>query len=477
MAGPRETVWWLVVLFGFLSTLVQAQNTTAQNTTASVSASTFFLEETETQFSLNIANDSDDVFVYFTSPAYSWVGVGFGDKMEDSLMFVMYPNEEGDSVTISPRIGSKNAEPSFTPSVDVEVLPGTMINDSMFVFQARCSNCRSWLEGSLDVKNEAHPMIYAFGNAHLLQSNSQHANLKRHIRYGHFTMDMVAATGTGGVPTKSNAMNGVKLQGDMTRDHDRSNLAHAIIGCLALFVLWPLNIIFAGFFKNIKIHVGVSIVMLAFLIVAYALGIHTSYEYNRSKGFNTPHQIFAFISLFPMVLLSVLPIRPLATLHKLIPRLHTPLTSILFITLALTGGLGLHLASQTRSIILGYAAVTLFIFVFNTTLQTCVRRRGSAYARATTRRQLGEDDDQDLMLAESMAKRTMEMESRSGSAASLRPQPQWNGGREGGESREFGADGQEMPRSAGRAGVYGGGAMPGPQYMMNMHPGVPVHRW
>jgi hypothetical protein len=66
----------------------------AQNGTA---ASTLYIEETETQFSVNIANDSSDVFIYFTSPAYSWVGVGFGDKMENSLMFIMYPNADGDS--------------------------------------------------------------------------------------------------------------------------------------------------------------------------------------------------------------------------------------------------------------------------------------------------------------------------------------------------------------------------------------------
>lgn len=82
------------------------------------------------------------------------------------------------------------------------------------------------------------------------------------------------------------------------------------------------------------------------------------------------------------------------------------------------------------------------------------------------------------MLAETMAKRTMEMESRSGSTASLKHQPHWNDSRYWNSSREFGADGQEAPsRGAGRMGIYGGGTMPGPQYLMNMHPGVPVHKW
>lgn len=61
---------------------------------------------------------------------------------------------------------------------------------------------------------------------------------------------------------------------------------------------------------------------------------------------------------------------------------------------------------------------------------------------------------------------------RAASAASLGAPPAYEmvGGYSG-SSREFGADGQ---RGAVGRGVYGGGAMPGPQYLLNMHPGVPV---
>jgi hypothetical protein len=445
---------------------------TAQNSTT-IPASTFFLEETETQFSINVANDSSDVFLYFTSPAYSWVGVGFGEKMENSLMFVMYPSEKGDNVTISPRIGSKNAEPTFTSKINLEVLPGTTVNDSMLLLKAVCHNCRDFM----DVKAVSQPMMYAFGHATRLYSNSQTANLKRHIRYGHFTMDMVAATGAGGVPAKNEVDSGIKMMGGMTRDHDRANLAHAVIGCLALFVIWPLNVLFAGFFKNIRIHIGISVVIMVFLVVAYALGISTSAQFNRvslpltlnlksgadmrqSKDYKTPHQIFAFLALAPILLISILPIPNISRLHKLIPRLHMPLVSTAFLILVVTGGLGLHLSSQARPVILGYTAVALMVFVFNTLFQSCIRKRGSAYSRANNKKRLGEEDEM-VMLGKTN-------ESRSSSKASLR-----QGSGYSAESREFGADGQDR----GQRGIYGGGAMPGPQYLLNMHPGVPVHRW
>jgi hypothetical protein len=110
---------------------------------------------------------------------------------------------------------------------------------------------------------------------------------------------------------------------------------------------------------------------------------------------------------------------------------------------------------------LGYAAVALLVFIFNTFMQSCIRRRGSAYARANNRKRLGEEDDQMVMLGKVV-------ESRSSSKASLR-----HGSGYSAESREFGADGQNR----GQRGFYGGGTMPGPQYLLNMHPGVPVHKW
>jgi hypothetical protein len=198
--------------------------------------------------------------------------------MEDSLIFIMYPSKNDDNVTVSPRIGSKNAEPTFTSKIGLEILPGTTTtNDSMLILKAVCHNCRDFF----DPKATAQPMMYAFGPGARLNSDSQSANLKRHVRYGHFTMNMVAATGVGGVPAKTNSKNGVEMDGEMVRDHDRANHAHAIIGCLALFVIWPLNVLFAGFSKNIRIHIGVSVVIMVFLIVAYALGISTSAQFNR----------------------------------------------------------------------------------------------------------------------------------------------------------------------------------------------------
>ncbi|KAF1922453.1 iron reductase domain protein [Didymella exigua CBS 183.55] len=431
----------------------------AQNYTTFVpAASTFYASETATQFSINIANDSSDVYFYFASPAYSWVGVGFGQQMEDSLMLIIYPDADGNNVTISPRIGRKGGEPIFTDKIDLEVLDGTRIEDGLMILHARCSDCRVWPNGFLDATSPHQPMIYAFGGPYALQSSSDSADLKRHVRYGHFTIDMRAATGTGGVPLKSNASTGVQDLGVMTKDKDRRTLAHAILGCVVLFVVWPLNVLIAGFLKNIRIHAGFSVAVILILSITYGLGISTSNQFNRSKVFNTPHQILAIISIAPLSLLSALPARPLVRLHRIIPRLHVPLSNLALTLLLVSGGLGLQLSQQSRLIILTYTALSLTLVIFLAIIGSVVRRRGPAYARATQRLPLTSVSSSELGLLGKESRAGSE----AGSATSLKGFLD--------ESRRGGsmADGQQRK-------IFGGGTMPGPQYLLNMHPGVPVH--
>jgi hypothetical protein len=78
-----------LALLLFSPTAVFAQ--TPQN----VSSSTLYLADTDTQFSLNIADTSSDVYIYISTPTTSWFGIGFGTDMRDSLMLVVYPDQHG----------------------------------------------------------------------------------------------------------------------------------------------------------------------------------------------------------------------------------------------------------------------------------------------------------------------------------------------------------------------------------------------
>jgi hypothetical protein len=169
---------------------------------------------------------------------------------------------------------------------------------------------------------------------------------------------------------------------------------------------------------------------------------------NALQSFSSPHTILAFLSIIPLTLLTLLPL-PLPPIRRISPHICTPLSALSFILLLTTGALGLHLSSSHHlALTIVYALLSLFTCVILLTLHFLLRRRNSYDYHS--------DDDKVEMLAASPTP-------RQGSGYST-------------SSREFGADGQERLTSS-RGGVYGGGAMPGPQYLMNMHPGVPVHKW
>lgn len=103
MAASKSVALAAVLALFSISTSVQAQN----DSIPVPAASTFYLERTETQFSINIAHDSSDVYLYFASPAYSWVGFGFGQQMEDSLMLIIYPDADGNSKLVGRKAVSR----------------------------------------------------------------------------------------------------------------------------------------------------------------------------------------------------------------------------------------------------------------------------------------------------------------------------------------------------------------------------------
>jgi len=51
-------------------------------------------------FALNLPPDSGDLFFHLSGPSrYSWIAIGFGSEMKDSLMFVEYVSADGKSTS------------------------------------------------------------------------------------------------------------------------------------------------------------------------------------------------------------------------------------------------------------------------------------------------------------------------------------------------------------------------------------------
>ncbi|KAF2803237.1 CBD9-like protein [Mytilinidion resinicola] len=362
-------------------------------------ASTLYLSETNTTFSINLPDNSSDVYIYFSSPAFSWVAVGAGDKMANSLSFIMYPSANNKNVTISPRIASGHSEPTFAPEIQIESLPGTTINNDTLVLNAVCHNCRTWRGGSLDVSSTTQPWIYAFGPDLELQSNSQHAPLRRHHAYGHFTMNMVQASGAGGVPEPSTVMNGAQLVGAEKEDNgNQATVAHAILIAFAILVMTPINVVLVGLFKTFNLHIWFSVLVMMFIIAGFGLGISISGEYNRSKHFSSPHQVLGFITIIAFLAIGVLggfQSRQLRVPSTNAPRqatkldtAHTWLARGAWLLAVINGGLGLQFASSPMHTRIIYALVTLALTLPMVIVYLLVWRR-----QRVTKEKFDEDRD------------------------------------------------------------------------------------
>jgi hypothetical protein len=106
-------------------------------------------------------------------------------------------------------------------------------------------------------------------------------------------MDMVQASGAGGVPEASNTTSGAALAGSLVKDGDKASTAHGVLMALVALVMIPFDVIIIGLFKWPRLHVFTSILVLFLVLVAMGLGIYVSTEYNRV---GRPPQISAYVN-------------------------------------------------------------------------------------------------------------------------------------------------------------------------------------
>ena len=114
-------------------------------------------------------------------------------------MFLAYTDSTGKNLTVSPRLSDGHTEPSYT-KINIILQPGSGIANGTMTVKAMCSGCRIWGENSIDPKNTNAKFIFATWPDGNINLNSGSANIKRHVSYGAFTMDLTKAVGAAQIP-------------------------------------------------------------------------------------------------------------------------------------------------------------------------------------------------------------------------------------------------------------------------------------
>ncbi|TGJ79066.1 hypothetical protein E0Z10_g9690 [Xylaria hypoxylon] len=286
--------------------LVLASLTVFPLVTTAASSSIFVSPKKDFAFALNVPDDSSssDLFfsLAFTIPP-SWVAVGLGASTMggNPLVLMAYPSASGHNVTISPRRCYGHSEPVYDSEIDVKALPGTgLFNDTTYVFNGVCSNCRSWSrDGKIDISSTAQEMVYAMGPSADTRSDNPRESVKVHSSYGSFAMDLVHATGTGGVPVIPASENvtsvGAVQRLTKTGYADKKAILHAVFMILAFVGIWPFGILVLRVGGSVRWHAINQVVAFGLVLIGAILGFVISTSYNRSKKFNTPHQIIGIL--------------------------------------------------------------------------------------------------------------------------------------------------------------------------------------
>lgn len=118
----------------------------------------------------------------------------------------------------------------------------------------------------------------------------------RHVSYGSFVMDMVQAAGEGAAPVvPANITNVGSVQTSFKADHDASAQVHGGIMILTFMCLMPFGVSLLRIWGLVKWHAINQGFAAILALVGTAIGINIGTQYNRSKNFNTGHQIIGII--------------------------------------------------------------------------------------------------------------------------------------------------------------------------------------
>ncbi|KAJ5492611.1 hypothetical protein N7539_001357 [Penicillium diatomitis] len=258
-------------------------------------------------FALNIPDGSNDLYFHLSGPAsYSWVGVGTGARMENSMMIVAYSSADGKNVTVSPRLSSGESEPVYSTSIDVTLLDGTGLANNTMTVNGRCNNCTSWKTGSLDVQSSSQPWNFALGpsgsSVRMLRSDSKTASIERHSKYGVFNVDMVHATGgSGSLPSSYTTSQGTQSE-TFKSDSNWPSIIHAVAACIAIIFLFPFGAILLRVYpKSVRWHWVNQTLSSCIAIVSLVIGFYLSTQFTKSQSWGSTHQIIGIIILLAII--------------------------------------------------------------------------------------------------------------------------------------------------------------------------------
>ncbi|KAG5801511.1 hypothetical protein H9Q71_013905 [Fusarium xylarioides] len=302
------------------------------------------------------SSSSGNLFIRIQAPdEYQWVGLGTGDKMSGSTMFVIYQDGTG-KVTLSTRMGHDHEMPDHSLMRSVRLIEGSGVMNKTMVANIHCGDL-----GNMHFKGSNHWIKHDGHNSFSIDFSEAVVNSNSNPFIHMTTATPSGAASAGGGEGNTSTIHGIIMSVVFLLGYPLGSLLMPIIGKWFIHATWQM-IVFIG--------------MWAGFVTGKLAADRTG------NWFNAPHVI---IGTIVCGLMAVQPI--LGGLHHRnfvnhqrrtgISHVHIWYGRALMILGIVNGGLGLQLAGASVKLIIGYAVVGLVTFLMYTAGAVRKMLRGS----------------------------------------------------------------------------------------------------
>lgn len=127
-------------------------------------------------------------------------------------------------------------------------------------------------------------MIYAVGPSQVvLDTTKVDAGLRRHDRYGKFTINLDQAKGDPFAFNPNSTNDGASANGKEVDDHDIASPSHAVLMAGTFVVLFPMGSVWLKIFANVRLHWLTQTLGVLIIFIGAGVGINLSKQYNRVR--------------------------------------------------------------------------------------------------------------------------------------------------------------------------------------------------
>lgn len=316
-------------------------------------------------YSVNIpsttaSTGSGPIFIQLKSTQeLQWFAWGQGSRMQGANIFVAYASQDGNNVTISPRLGIEHVEPTYNGQAQISVLAGSGIKDGIMTANIRCDSCLAWPGGSEDPNSSASPWVWAVKYGIQLHSDSLSLPITIHDVSGVAVLDLQKAIG-GASDNPFLASNNSNTSGQALTTYNSGSIAgrrvaHAVLMILVFVIFFPLFALMlhtGAHSRLVDFHACFQLFTLAVAITGFGIGISLARSLHLV---GTYHPIIGMVAVPALILFQpAMGFLQHRYFHKtgkksVFAYLHRWFGRSIIVLGIVNGGLGFHLARNVTS--------------------------------------------------------------------------------------------------------------------------------